>query len=100
MGVEHLRAQVSLKIPASLLGLNQGDEDRSFHLVAVFSKDKGGSITAKTHIVRPFRSSPQPQKTFALPQSSLCDFPQYAQVFAQLEWIKGHYPKVAILRKA
>lgn len=78
MGVEHLCSQVPLKIPASVLGLNQGDEDRSFHLVPVFSKDKGGPITAKTGIARPFCLPPQPQKTFILPQSPLCDFPPYA----------------------
>lgn len=47
MGAEHSRSQVPLKTPASVLGLNRGDEDRSFHPVAVFPKDKGDPITAK-----------------------------------------------------
>lgn len=92
-------SQVSLRIPASVLGLNQGDEDKSFHLVAVFSKGKGESITAKMCIARPFCTSPQPQKTFALPQSCLCDFTPYARVIAQPEWINGHSHKVVMLWK-
>lgn len=43
------------------------------------SKDKGGSVTAKTGIVRPFCSSPRPQKTSALLQSSLYDSPPMCQ---------------------
>lgn len=85
MWEEHLRAQVPLKVPASVLGLNQGDEDGSFHLSVGISKEKGGSKTAKTGVTRPFCSSPQPQKTFVPPQRSLSDFPPYARVAVQLE---------------
>jgi len=92
-------AQVPLKIPASVSGLNQGEENRCFHLVSVFYKDKGGSITAKMGIVRPFCSSAQLQKTFALPQRTLCDFLPYARVIAQLERINGHCHKVVVLWK-
>lgn len=99
MGGGHLCAQVPSKVPASVLRLNQGDEDGSFHLLVAISKEKGGSITAKMGVTRPFCSSAQPQKTFVLPQSSLCDFPPYARVTAQLERISSHCCTVLILWK-
>lgn len=75
MGAEHSRSQVPLKIPASVLGLNRGDEDRSFHFITVFSKDKGDPIIAKTPTQDPSAHYYNYRKLSHSPQAPSVIFP-------------------------
>lgn len=100
MGVEHLLGFSKAPESASVSGLNQGDEDRSFRLVAVFFKEKGGSVTAETGVRDPPAHHHNCRKPSRCPKAPSAISPPYARVVAQLERINGHRHKVVILWKA